>query len=148
MGVVAELKHTQVMDWDKYTLDEWLAQYGAYISICRMRGGNEPDNLGVNQIYWLVREANGSQSKKGQTVYLQISDFEYEQIDKLIRELNSSKRIPGYAKPAIQIYLHKAISGMSLDQMNNEFCLSRSSINSMVYCGKWYILGHDKRLKV
>ena len=32
---------TKVMDWTKYTLDEWLSQYGAFISINRMRGGHE-----------------------------------------------------------------------------------------------------------
>ena len=29
--------NTKVMDWAKYTLDEWLSQYGAFISINRMR---------------------------------------------------------------------------------------------------------------
>ena len=32
--------NTKVMDWAKYSLDEWLKQYGAYIQLCRMRGGS------------------------------------------------------------------------------------------------------------
>lgn len=145
MGAAMKLK---VMDWAKFTLDEWLKQYGAYISISRMKSGHEPDQLETNQIYWLVREANGIQSSKGQTVYLQMSEFEYEQVDKLIYSLRNSKSIQNGMRASIELYLHKFIRGMNLDQMDAEFCLSRSSINNMVYCGRAYILGHDKRLAI
>ena len=42
----------EIMDWSKLTLEDWLKQYGAWISINRMRGGHEPDQLEINQIYW------------------------------------------------------------------------------------------------
>ncbi len=48
---------TQQMDWSKYTIDGWLEQFGAWCETVRMKGGDLPDGLHINQIYWLMREA-------------------------------------------------------------------------------------------
>ena len=40
----------EVMDWDRFSIEDWLKQYGAYIQISRMKSGHQPDSLGVNQI--------------------------------------------------------------------------------------------------
>ncbi|VCX05499.1 hypothetical protein BANRA_00008 [Acinetobacter baumannii] len=48
---------TPVMDWNKYTIDGWLEQFGAWCETVRMKGGDLPDGLHINQIYWLMREA-------------------------------------------------------------------------------------------
>lgn len=45
------------MDWSKYTIDGWLEQFGAWCETVRMKGGDLPDGLHINQIYWLMREA-------------------------------------------------------------------------------------------
>lgn len=45
---------TEIMNWDRFSIEDWLKQYGAYIQISRMKSGHEPDSLGVNQIYWLI----------------------------------------------------------------------------------------------
>ena len=60
---------THVMDWAKYTVEELFQQYGAYTQICRMKSGNTPDNLGINQIYWMICENNKDYgSRKNQIV--------------------------------------------------------------------------------
>ena len=49
---------------------------------------------------------------------------------------------------AVELYIQKQVRGLTLDQMDSEFKLSRSSINNMIYAGKFYLAGHDKRLKI
>lgn len=140
---------TTAMNWAKYTIEDWLKQYGAYIQLCRMKSGNEPDSLHINQIYHLICENNqGYASRRKGVVICEISDFEAEHVRKLIIEVRNSMTICNSAKAAVQLFIEKCVRGMSLDQMEREFTLSRSSINNMIYAGKFYLAGHDKRLKI
>ena len=138
---------THVMDWSKYTVEEWLNQYGAYVQTCRMRGGSAPNDLGINQIYWLVCESIGEVKRKDQAICM-IDDYEAEQVRKLIYDVKMSERICKSAKVAVSLFIEKNVRGLSLDQMVREFALSRSSINNTIYAGKFYLAGHDKRLKI
>lgn len=138
----------EVMSWDRFSIEDWLKQYGAYIQISRMKSGNQPDSLGVNQIYWLILENNKGAAPRKDQVICQINDFEAEQVRKLIVDFNKSSLVCASAKVAVQLFIEKNVRGMSLSQMEKEFTLSRSSINNMVYAGKFYLSGHDKRLKI
>ncbi|WP_347473828.1 hypothetical protein [Acinetobacter thermotolerans] len=138
----------EVMDWSKFTIEEWLKQYGAYIQISRMKSGHEPDGLHVNQIYWLILENNKGAAPRKDQVICHINDFEAEQVRKLIVDFNKTTTVCASAKVAVQLFIEKNVRGLSLDQMVREFTLSRSSINNMVYAGKFYLAGHDKRLKI
>lgn len=139
---------TEIMNWDRFSIEDWLKQYGAYIQISRMKSGHEPDSLGVNQIYWLILENNKGVAPRKDQVICQINDFEAEQVRKLIVDFNKSSSVCASAKVAVQLFIEKNVRGMSLSQMEKEFTLSRSSINNMVYAGKFYLSGHDKRLKI
>ena len=66
----------------------------------------------------------------------------------MIYELKHSKTICNFARPAINLFIEKWVCGLSLDQMAERFKLSRSSINSMLYAGEFYLAGYDKRLKL
>ncbi|MFW1826680.1 MULTISPECIES: hypothetical protein [Acinetobacter] len=138
----------EIMDWSKLTLEDWFKQYGAWISINRMRGGHEPDQLEINQIYWLAREKEAKIRPNSKQVIIEISDFEALQVEKMIYDLKHSKTICKFAKPAVNLFIEKWVCGLSLDQMAERFKLSRSSINSMLYAGEFYLAGHDKRLKL
>ena len=138
----------EVMNWDRFSIEDWLKQYGAYIQISRMKSGNQPDLLGVNQIYWLILENNKGVTPRKDQVICQINDFEAEQVRKLIVDFNKSSSVCASAKVAVQLFIEKNVRGMSLSQMEREFTLSRSSINNMVFAGKYYICGHNKKLKI
>lgn len=138
----------EVMNWDRFSIEDWLKQYGAYIQISRMKSGNEPDSLGVNQIYWLILENNKGAAPRKDQVICQINDFEAEQVRKLIVDFNKSSSVCASAKVAVQLFIEKNVRGMSLSQMEKEFALSRSSINNMVFAGSYYLVGHDKRLRL
>ena len=140
--------NTKVMDWTKYTVEEVFQQYGAYTQICRMKSGNAPDNLGINQIYWMICENNKDYGGRKNQIVCSISDDEAEEIRKLIIDIQFSNRICQSAKVAVMLFIEKNVRGLSLDQMVREFKLSRSSINNMIYAGKFYLAGHDKRLKI
>ena len=140
--------NTKVMDWSKYTVEEVFQQYGAYTQICRMKSGNAPDNLGINHIYWMICENNKDYGGRKNQIVCSISDDEAEEIRKLIIDIQFSNRICQSAKVAVMLFIEKNVRGLSLDQMEREFKLSRSSINNMIYAGKYYLAGHDKRLKI
>ena len=138
----------EIMDWGKFTIEDWLKQYGAYIQISRMKSGHQPDSLEVNQIYWLILENNKGVAPRKDQVICQINDFEAEQVRKLIVDFNKSSSVCESGKRAVQLFIEKNVRGMSLSQMEREFTLSRSSINNMVFAGSYYLVGHDKRLRL
>ncbi|WP_179992035.1 MULTISPECIES: hypothetical protein [unclassified Acinetobacter] len=138
----------EIMNWDRFSIEDWLKQYGAYIQTCRMKSGNMPDTLGINQIHWLILENNKGVAPRKDQIICQISDFEAEQVRKLIVDFNKSSSVCESGKRAVQLFIEKNVRGMSLGQMEREFTLSRSSINNMVFAGSYYLAGHDKRLRL
>lgn len=138
----------EVMDWSKFTAEEWFKQYGAYIQTCRMKSGNAPDSLGVNQIYWLICENNKGVAPRKNQAICKINDFEADEVRKLIIDLKFSNRICDSAKVALNLFIEKNIRGMSLRQMENEFKLGKTAIDSMIFAGKYFLNGHDKRLRI
>lgn len=138
----------KIMNWSKFTLEEWLKQYGAYIQTCRMKSGNEPDSLRINQIYWLVVENNKGVANRRDVLSCEISDFEAEQIRKLIVDFKKTTTVCESAKRAVMLFVEKNVRGMSLRQMATEFCLGRTSLDAMLYAGQYYFAGHDKRLRL
>lgn len=145
MNAVAKI---EVMDWSKFTVDEWLKQYGAYVQTCRMKSGNEPDGLRVNQIYWLICENNkGVQARKDQVI-CNISDFEAEQVRKLIVDFNKTSSVCESGKRAVQLFIERNVRGLSDRRMEDEFKLGRNVLRNMIYAGKFYLAGHDKRLRI
>ena len=77
-----------------------------------------------------------------------MNDYEFYEVHKLIQEVRNTKRICASGKAAVEVYIQKQVRGMTLDQMDSEFVLSRSSINNMAFAGRYYLAGHDKRLVI
>ncbi|ENX29148.1 MULTISPECIES: hypothetical protein [Acinetobacter] len=138
----------EVMNWDRFSIEDWLKQYGAYIQISRMKSGNEPDSLGVNQIYWLILENNKGVAPRKDQVICQINDFEAEQVRKLIVDFNKSSSVCESGKRAVQLFVERNVRGLSDRRMEEEFKLGRNVLRNMIYAGKFYLAGHDKRLRI
>ena len=139
---------TEIMNWDRFSIEEWLKQYGAYIQISRMKSGNEPDSLRVNQIYWLICENNKGIAPRKDQVICQINDFEAEQVRKLIVDFNKSSSVCESGKRAVQLFVERNVRGLSDRRMEDEFKLGRNVLRNMIYAGKFYLAGHDKRLRI
>lgn len=140
--------NTKAMDWSKFTIEEWLKQYGAYIQTCRMKSGNEPDGLKVNQIYWLIKSAEEKPSKSKDAVICVISDFEADQVRLLIKEILETKTICASAKAAVKLFIEKNVRGLSLRRMADEFRLGKTYLDQMIFAGKYYLNGHNKNLRL
>ncbi|WP_180086194.1 hypothetical protein [Acinetobacter sp. YH12103] len=138
----------EVMNWDRFSIEDWLKQYGAYIQISRMKSGNQPDSLGVNQIYWLILENNKGVAPRKDQVICQINDFEAEQVRKLIVDFNKSSSVCESGKRAVQLFVERNVRGLSDRRMEDEFKLGRNVLRNMIYAGKFYLAGHDKRLRI
>jgi len=138
----------EIMDWGKFTIEDWLKQYGAYIQISRMKSGHQPDSLEVNQIYWLILENNKGVAPRKDQVICQINDFEAEQVRKLIVDFNKSSSVCESAKRAVQLFVERNVRGLSDRKMEEEFKLGRNVLRNMIYAGKFYLAGHDKRLRI
>ena len=138
----------EAMNWDRFSIEDWLKQYGAYIQISRMKSGHQPDSLGVNQIYWLILENNKGVAPRKDQVICQINDFEAEQVRKLIVDFNKSSSVCESGKRAVQLFVERNVRGLSDRKMEEEFKLGRNVLRNMIYAGKFYLAGHDKRLRI
>lgn len=138
----------EVMNWDRFSIEDWLKQYGAYIQISRMKSGHEPDSLGVNQIYWLILENNKGVAPRKDQIICKINDFEAEQVRKLIVDFNKSSLVCESGKRAVQLFVERNVRGLSDRKMEEEFKLGRNVLRNMIYAGKFYLAGHDKRLRI
>ncbi|MCU4615600.1 hypothetical protein [Acinetobacter lwoffii] len=139
---------TEVMNWDRFSIEDWLKQYGAYIQISRMKSGHQPDSLGVNQIYWLILENNKGVAPRKDQIICKINDFEAEQVRKLIVDFNKSSSVCESGKRAVQLFVERNVRGLSDRKMEEEFKLGRNVLRNMIYAGKFYLAGHDKRLRI
>lgn len=138
----------EVMNWDRFSIEDWLKQYGAYIQISRMKSGHQPDSLGVNQIYWLILENNKGVAPRKDQIICKINDFEAEQVRKLIVDFNKSSSVCESGKRAVQLFVERNVRGLSDRKMEEEFKLGRNVLRNMIYAGKFYLAGHDKRLRI
>lgn len=138
----------EVMNWDRFSIEDWLKQYGAYIQISRMKSGHQPDSLGVNQIYWLILENNKGVAPRKDQIICKINDFEAEQVRKLIVDFNKSSSVCESGKRAVQLFVERNVRGLSDRRMEDEFKLGRNVLRNMIYAGKFYLAGHDKRLRI
>ncbi|MDC5191727.1 hypothetical protein [Acinetobacter baumannii] len=137
---------TQQMDWSKYTIDGWLEQFGAWCETVRMKGGDLPDGLHINQIYWLMREADRELPKGKSYIRCEINDFEADQIQALLRSLLKSDKTDFTTKFALICLIKNKVENIGLGKVAQETNQSKAQAAIMVSCARFYLAGHDKRL--
>ena len=137
-----------VMDWSKYNIDGWLEQFGAWCETVRMKGGSLPDGLHVNQIYWLIQEADKSPRNSKCYIRCEISDYEADQVQALLRSIFKSESVDYTTKFAIMCLIKNKVENKGLSKVANETNQSKAQVAIMVSCAKFYLSGHDKRLRI
>lgn len=138
----------RVMDWSKYTIDGWLEQFGAWCETARLKGGELPDGLHVNQIYWLIREADKTPRNSKCFIRCEISDFEAEQVQALLRSVFNSEKVGFTTKFALMCLVKNKVENKGLSRVADETNQSKAQSAIMVSCARFYLAGHDKRLKI
>lgn len=139
---------TQVMDWAKYTIDGWLEQFGAWCETERMRGGDYPDGLHINQIYWLMREAGKEMPKGKAYIRCEISDFEADQVQMLLRSIFQSESVDFTAKYAVMCLVKHKVENRSLNAVAHMTNQSKPIAHMMINCARYFIHSRDNRLKI
>lgn len=138
---------TQQMDWSKYSIDGWLEQFGAWCETVRMKGGDLPDGLHINQIYWLMREAGNELPKGKSYIRCEINDFEADQVQFLLRSLLNSVNTDFTTKFALICLIKNKVENKGLGKVAQETNQSKAQAAIMVSCARFYLAGHDKRLR-
>jgi len=139
---------TQVMDWAKYTIDGWLEQFGAWCETERMRGGDYPDGLHINQIYWLMREAGKEMPKGKAYIRCEISDYEADQVQALLRGIFQSESVDFTAKYAVMCLVKHKVENRSLNAVAHMTNQSKPIAHMMINCARYFIHSRDNRLKI
>ncbi|BBL21139.1 hypothetical protein F939_02290 [Acinetobacter radioresistens DSM 6976 = NBRC 102413 = CIP 103788] len=139
---------TQVMDWAKYTIDGWLEQFGAWCETERMRGGDYPDGLHINQIYWLMREAGKEMPKGKAYIRCEISDFEADQVQALLRSIFQSESVDFTAKYAVMCLVKHKVENRSHKAVGALTNQGETQARMMINCGRHFIHSRDNRLKI
>ncbi|MDQ9818379.1 hypothetical protein RFY44_05725 [Acinetobacter bereziniae] len=138
----------RIMDWSKYTIDGWLEQFGAWCETARLKGGELPDGLHVNQIYWLIREADKTPRNSKCYIRCEISDFEAEQVQALLRSVFNSGNTDFTTKFALMCLVKNKVENRGLSAVASITNQSKAQAAIMVSCARFYLAGHDKRLKI
>ncbi|MDO7219813.1 hypothetical protein ACG9XL_07980 [Acinetobacter nosocomialis] len=132
---------TQQMDWSKYTIDGWLEQFGAWCETVRMKGGDLPDGLHINQIYWLMREASKELPKGKSYIRCEINDFEADQIQSILKNVFKSDKCDYTTKFAVMCLVKHKVENRSLSSVAAITNQSKGQVNIMVSCARFYLLG-------
>jgi hypothetical protein len=137
---------TEVMDWSKYNIDGWLEQFGAWCETVRMKGGDYPDDLHINQIYWLMREVDKTPKASKSYIRCEISDFEADHVQALLRGVFKSEYTDFTTKFALMCLVKNKVENKGLARVADETNQSKAQTAIMVSCARFYLAGHDKRL--
>ena len=139
---------TEVMDWTKFNIDGWLEQFGAWCETVRMKGGSLPDGLHVNQIYWMIKEADKTPRNSKHCITCEISDFEADQIQLLLRSIFRSKNVDYQAKYAVMCLVKHKVENRSLSAVAGITNQSKQMTHTMINCARFFIHSRDNRLKI
>jgi len=145
MNAVARMK---TMDWSKYSIDEWLEQFGAWCETARMKGGELPDGLHINQIYWLIREADKTPRSPKCYITCEIEDFEADQVQALLRSVFKSDSVDYQAKYAVMCLVKHKVENRSLSAVANITNQSKGQVNIVVGCARFFLLERFNYLRV
>ncbi|EPL1315768.1 hypothetical protein LLI05_003096, partial [Acinetobacter baumannii] len=115
-------------------IDGWLEQLGTWCETVRMKGGDLPDGLHINQIYWLMREADRELPKGKSYIRCEISDYEADQIQALLRSLLKSDKTDFTTKFALICLIKNKVENKGLGKVAQETNQSKAQAAIMVSC--------------
>ena len=121
------------MNWHKYTIDDWLQQFGAWCNACVGRCGILPDGLHINQIYWLMQSVKPKIRKH--YLHCEITDDEALAVNRLL--CHGMAVLPTQITLVIQHKVH----GRSLRELSLMVGKSYVYVRTAVECGSYYLAG-------
>lgn len=131
------------MNWHKYTLEEWLEQFGAWCELTTQKGGDLPDGLHVNQIYWLMQSVNPTSKKNQRICY--ISDDEAMEISNLLQKALRTAPNDGLM---VKRLIENRVERKNVEYLMKIYKKSKPTMLKDIDCGKYYLVGLETRLKL
>lgn len=132
------------MNWQKYTLDEWLEQFGAWCNKCVGRGSDLPNGLHINQLYWLMQSVEPTKGKKRRVCY--ISDDEAMMVSQLLKK--AVRTSPDGGATAVHCLINHKVEGMSINRIAHRLGVSKPIVIRWIECGRYYLLGLELQLRM
>lgn len=132
------------MNWQKYTIDEWLEQFGAWCNQCVAQGGNLPDGLHINQIYWLMQSVEPRPTRP--KTICRISDDEAMEISRLLKK--AVRTSPDNNAMAVHCLINHKVEGESVGRIAHRLGVSKPVVIRLIFCGRYYLLGLELQLKM
>lgn len=136
----------QVVDWSKYTLDEWLAQYGSW---CGSESTHSPNSLSTSASYHLMVSTGAVKpSRAGRShITCNITDDEARAIGRILSDCLGDHRsliLRDWIKTliAVQVGLQSQREYASLT------CVSRASVEQDLQCARAFLHGRYGFLKI
>lgn len=137
----------KIMDWTRFTLDEWLEQYGAYLNTVQSKGGDLPDGLHINQIYYLMVKSGAAKIKNNwRFVDLQIGDFEAYYIERLLRDVLNRPNDVIY--DAVVLLIKHKVEGKSIKYLAIDTKQPQTQVHFLISCARFYLAGWNRKLRL
>lgn len=131
------------MNWQKYSLDEWLEQFGAW---CDTAKHDEPDSLKVNIIDKLMVLSGAKTTPNYRAVECKIDDVEALAFNDVLLEV--LKFADDKIQKDVRLLIEHKVNGRSLRQMADYYGSQKDKINLKIYGARCYIHGRFPYLTV
>lgn len=93
-----------------------------------------------------MREAGQEMPKGKSFIRCEISDFEAEQVQALLKSIFNSEKIDYTIKFALMCLVKNKVENKGLQRVADETNQSKAQAAIMVNCARFYVAVHDKRL--
>lgn len=124
------------MNWHKYSLDEWLEQFGAW---CDTAKHDEPDCLKTNIIDKLMVLSGAKTTPNYRAVECKIDDVEALAFNDVL--LDVLKFADDKIQKDVRLLIEHKVNGRSLRQMADYYGCSTIDLRMKFYGAKAYIKG-------
>lgn len=124
------------MNWQKYTIDEWLEQFGAW---CDTAKRDEPDGLGENVLYCLMLSTGCVRRPYHCKKDCQISDREAMAVQNLLNDV--IRRADDAMRADVGLLIAHKVNGFSLRKIAEKQASPLIEIRTRIHGAKCYIKG-------
>lgn len=135
----------QVVDWSKYTLDEWLAQYGAW---CGSESTRRPNSLSTSQSYYLMVSTGAVKPSRASRSHVtcNITDDEARAVGRILNDVLNGRSF--ILKNWIRTLIAVQVELASQREYASLTCVSRASVEQDIQCARAYLHGRYGFLKI
>nr|DAN76890.1 MAG TPA: Protein of unknown function (DUF1133) [Caudoviricetes sp.] len=127
------------INWNKYTVSQWLTQFGLWCDRQAVQGGNMPYGLHINNIYWLMQEAKSMPSGKCKPL-CEITDAEAYAVNAMLCKALKNKD----AALAIECLIEHKVQGKSVRLIAKNRGLTTTRTINNIECAIYFLMGQNQ----